>query len=79
MSDFEDEMKKRMGYRGPEDRCNSCDHFVPADCSGQVGALGSHCALNPAVKLSVDPNGFCRYFVRPMRIHNANPVKSDQS
>lgn len=62
MTIIETQLKQLMEYKTPDTSCRHCKSFVDCDVSGSAAAKGSHCTLNPAVDLPVDPAGFCKFF-----------------
>lgn len=62
-------VREAMGYH--ENRCGNCAHYVPDDCSGNAGALPSHCGLNPGVPLfAITKDGVCDYWEKIRKISN---------
>lgn len=62
-----DQVLKEMGYKPASRCCKMCRHYVPTDCSGNIGAESEHCELNPAFHLPVEAAGYCNHFEEKAR------------
>lgn len=55
-------LKHRMGYKPAMTCCGTCKSYRPTDCSGDAGALGEHCTLNPAARIPVESAAWCKHY-----------------